>query len=95
MEVRWRGRGAGPAKENRHMEVMTEELTLMKVKKDVDIEGERREGRMTLSQYVRQREVGEDGGKAHTDPRQDLRVQGTVSTARTNQDAVTETQETQ
>lgn len=43
MEVRRRGRGAGPAKENRHMEVMTEELTLMKVKKDVDIEGERRE----------------------------------------------------
>lgn len=43
MEVRRRRRGAGPAKENRHMEVMTEELTLMKVKKDVDIEGERRE----------------------------------------------------
>lgn len=50
---------------------------------------------MTLSQYVRKREAGEDGGTAHTDPRQDLRVQGTVSAARTNQDAVTETQETQ
>lgn len=49
---------------------------------------------MTLSQYVRKREAGEDGGTAHTDPRQDLRVQGTVSAARTNQDAVTETQET-
>ena len=46
-ETAWRsggrGWGAGWAKENRHMEVMTEELTLMKVKKDVDIEGERSE----------------------------------------------------
>ncbi len=40
VEVRGRDRGE-MVKENKHMEIMMEELTLTQVKKDVEIEGQR------------------------------------------------------